>query len=495
VEKIRDYLESRGVKCWIAPRDIPPGSDWAESIMKALARANTMIMVLTSSSNQSAQVRREVEHAVNAGVSIIPVVVDGTEPSVALRYYISAHQWVDASNGLDEAFLKRLADSLLDEQADGEAGPAPENAVVCSNCGFSNPAGAKHCAECGARIGAVPEKPPQKGRLIVRAVSVIVALLLLAFVVRLVVVGTGKKKLYSAAVTALQEERWQDAYRAFDRLGLFGDSKARAYEALLGGIESLHRRISGLEAERPGGADREWEQLSGLCTTFLQEYPDSTEAPGVRMHLADALFALEDYAEAGDMYLSLAEEGGDAHRSLIAAARCCESFLAAYGAGELSDTSAALQRQLQAVNALVRLQPPPGQLMPFVVRVAENHFQAGMLQTSANLWRRIFMQSPSEPVRMEAASMLSECYLLLGDTTEAERWKLLATGELPARPPEEPHQGADSLPAAEDSLSAEEPPAPHPQTPPETGPRPQPDRPGAQGGRGGERPGSPPGRG
>ncbi|MBD3369539.1 TIR domain-containing protein [Candidatus Fermentibacteria bacterium] len=493
VEKILEYLESRGVRCWIAPRDIPPGSDWAESIMNALAGSETMIMVLSSSSNQSAQVRREVEHAVNAGVSIIPVIVDGTEPSVALRYYISAHQWVDASGGLDEGFLRRLADSLLEEQSEAETAAPEKGGVTCDKRGFSNPSGAKHCVECGGRIGPPVEKS-KKSKRTIRIVSIVIAVLVLAFVVRAVVRGAGRKKLYSRAMTALQEDRWQDAHRAFERLGSYRDSPTRAYQALLGGIQSLHQRAAVLEAEQSGNADQEWDHLSKACGTFLEEYPDSTASQDVRLYLADALFALQDYTEAGEAYLELAEEDTDTHRVMRTAVRSCESFIAAYQTGGSTDTSAILQRQLRAVSLLADLEPPPRQLVPLVGRVASNHFQAGMYRTSADLWRRIFLHSPSDPARLEAASRLSECYLLMGDTTEAERWKLLATGELPPQSPEGPVQMADSLLPAEDSSVVVEQPPPTPRVPPQAGPRPDQDQQRPPGGRGGARSGSTPGR-
>jgi TIR domain len=39
-------LEARGIKCWIAPRDIRPGSDWGESIITAIEQARIMLLLL-----------------------------------------------------------------------------------------------------------------------------------------------------------------------------------------------------------------------------------------------------------------------------------------------------------------------------------------------------------------------------------------------------------------------------------------------------------------
>jgi hypothetical protein len=36
-------LEGRGIRCWMAPRDITPGADWGESIIDAIQGARAMV--------------------------------------------------------------------------------------------------------------------------------------------------------------------------------------------------------------------------------------------------------------------------------------------------------------------------------------------------------------------------------------------------------------------------------------------------------------------
>src|SRR5687768_11994699 len=38
-------LESAGVVCWVAPRDIPPGSDWNHAIMTGFASCDALLLV------------------------------------------------------------------------------------------------------------------------------------------------------------------------------------------------------------------------------------------------------------------------------------------------------------------------------------------------------------------------------------------------------------------------------------------------------------------
>ena len=40
-------LEANGIRCWIAPRDILPGTDWSESIVEAIEEAGTMVLVFS----------------------------------------------------------------------------------------------------------------------------------------------------------------------------------------------------------------------------------------------------------------------------------------------------------------------------------------------------------------------------------------------------------------------------------------------------------------
>src|SRR5262245_15926554 len=56
-------FEAEKLRCWIAPRDIPSGADWAESIINALNASRVMVLVFSARSNDSPQVKREVHHA------------------------------------------------------------------------------------------------------------------------------------------------------------------------------------------------------------------------------------------------------------------------------------------------------------------------------------------------------------------------------------------------------------------------------------------------
>lgn len=106
-------LESGGVRCWMAPRDILPGSDWGESIVDGIKRCRVMILVFSSNANASPQIRREVERAVNKGVPIIPFRIEEVMPTRSLEYFISTPHWMDAMSPPLEKHLNKLTEVVL----------------------------------------------------------------------------------------------------------------------------------------------------------------------------------------------------------------------------------------------------------------------------------------------------------------------------------------------------------------------------------------------
>ena len=62
-------METAGIRCW----DISPGAEWGEAIIEAVDSARVMVLIFSSNTNESRQVRREVERAVGQGVTIMPI--------------------------------------------------------------------------------------------------------------------------------------------------------------------------------------------------------------------------------------------------------------------------------------------------------------------------------------------------------------------------------------------------------------------------------------
>jgi len=105
-------LEGRKIRCWIAPRDVPPGANWAGALIGAIGRSRIFVLVLSHGSNRSDQVLRELGEAVDCGIPIIPLRIEDVEPSGGMRYYIKSIHWLDALTEPLESHLEKLAASV-----------------------------------------------------------------------------------------------------------------------------------------------------------------------------------------------------------------------------------------------------------------------------------------------------------------------------------------------------------------------------------------------
>jgi hypothetical protein len=118
-------LESNGIRCWIAPRDVLPSMEWGEAIVEAIEGSRVMVLVFTANANTSPQIRREVERAVNCSVAILPLRIEDVLPVRGLDYFIGNLHWLDALTPPLESHLKNLASTIKILLARTEPGAPP----------------------------------------------------------------------------------------------------------------------------------------------------------------------------------------------------------------------------------------------------------------------------------------------------------------------------------------------------------------------------------
>src|SRR5262247_559864 len=97
-QAVCEAIESRGVACWIAPRDITPGKDYAQALYDAIGECASLVLVFSEYSNRSPQVRREVERAARDGDPIIPFRIDDTVPAGGLLFNVGTLDWLAPSS-------------------------------------------------------------------------------------------------------------------------------------------------------------------------------------------------------------------------------------------------------------------------------------------------------------------------------------------------------------------------------------------------------------
>src|ERR1700719_3150061 len=129
-ELIVQALEKRGVTCWMAPRDVPPGGSYAEAILNAIESASCFVLIYSEHSNVSSHVLREVERALKFDLNIVPVRFDDSAPSKSLDYLLATVHWLAiAPEARDRSIVKaaeQIAGWVAKSRSTPEAtAPAP----------------------------------------------------------------------------------------------------------------------------------------------------------------------------------------------------------------------------------------------------------------------------------------------------------------------------------------------------------------------------------
>ena len=111
-------LESAGIRCWIAPRDVLPGESFPAAIMRGLKSTRFLVLIYSAHSNSSRHVLREVERAIALEHHIIPFRLDASDLSGDMEYMISSCHWLDAMTPPLETHITNLRDSILRQLGD-----------------------------------------------------------------------------------------------------------------------------------------------------------------------------------------------------------------------------------------------------------------------------------------------------------------------------------------------------------------------------------------
>jgi hypothetical protein len=104
---ICEKLEERGLKCWIAPRDIKRSSNYAEEIMLGLKEVDLVLLVFSKNAHQSIYVTEEIENAFKFKKAILTFKLDETIPEAIpedkMGFFLKNKQWLDTCpNGIFE---------------------------------------------------------------------------------------------------------------------------------------------------------------------------------------------------------------------------------------------------------------------------------------------------------------------------------------------------------------------------------------------------------
>lgn len=90
------YLEENGFKCWMAPRDIPVGSEYGDLIEEAIKTSKVVVLVFSQAASISKWVKGEINVAFTEDKPILPFRIDETEIKGGFRVMLNQMHWIDA---------------------------------------------------------------------------------------------------------------------------------------------------------------------------------------------------------------------------------------------------------------------------------------------------------------------------------------------------------------------------------------------------------------
>ena len=94
-EKVCAALEAAGILCWIAPRDVVPGTQYADGIVGAIDESRILVLIVSKEALASAHVGRELERAASKRHPIIALGVDTAPLTRAFEYFLNQSQWIE----------------------------------------------------------------------------------------------------------------------------------------------------------------------------------------------------------------------------------------------------------------------------------------------------------------------------------------------------------------------------------------------------------------
>ncbi|MBO5241907.1 MAG: TIR domain-containing protein [Lachnospiraceae bacterium] len=111
VKKIIQKLTDEGIAYWKAPEMIPAGSNYAREIPRAIESCKVFVLMISESSQESIWVEKEIDCAINARKTIVPLNLTGVPMCEMFRFYLNNVQTIDYSQDERYAmqqFIERL---------------------------------------------------------------------------------------------------------------------------------------------------------------------------------------------------------------------------------------------------------------------------------------------------------------------------------------------------------------------------------------------------
>ena len=110
--KVCDYLESNGIACWIAPRNVNHGLSFAPQIVQAIKNCKVLVLLASRNTNGSEHVSSEVSFAFDNHKIIIPFRLEKFEFSDEYKYYLGRTHWIELEDNFQKS-VQTLLNTII----------------------------------------------------------------------------------------------------------------------------------------------------------------------------------------------------------------------------------------------------------------------------------------------------------------------------------------------------------------------------------------------
>jgi TIR domain len=168
-------LENRGLACWISFRNVKPGQNYQEQIVKAIRTAKIMVLVFTANANNSNEIKKELALASQHNLIVIPVRIEDVTPSEAFAYEFATRQWIDLFGDWENS-ITRLVEMIAAAISEPQSGNGIKAGLLSAG-GASAPASGKSTAESAPATGPASflRQPSTRWALIAGLAAIVVA--------------------------------------------------------------------------------------------------------------------------------------------------------------------------------------------------------------------------------------------------------------------------------------------------------------------------------
>jgi predicted ATPase/class 3 adenylate cyclase len=157
--QIADLLDANGITAWIDRRGIAGGTNWSQEIVQAIEGCAVVLLLCSTMSMTSRNVRQEVQLAWESNRPILPLLLEPVQMTESIRYAVAGRQWLELFGRSEGAWIGDALQALArldvrpNRSATGAATPVDTaQETRCPACNAPVQPGQRFCPNCGTAL-------------------------------------------------------------------------------------------------------------------------------------------------------------------------------------------------------------------------------------------------------------------------------------------------------------------------------------------------------